>query len=76
MDKLIPVFASDSGLYIEGIEAERQPGVHVRRVGGKELTDEEMIDYMDIESDRISTNDRFIQGFRNFFMRTVLSDMK
>lgn len=41
----MPVFSCDSGLYIEGIEDERQPGVHVRRVGHKVLSDEEMIDY-------------------------------
>ena len=41
----MPVFSCDSGLYIECLEAERQPGVHVRRVNGKELNDEEMIAY-------------------------------
>lgn len=40
-----PVFSCDSGLYIEGIEEYRQPGVHVRRVNGKTLNDEEMIEY-------------------------------
>jgi 8-oxo-dGTP diphosphatase len=41
----IPVFSSDSGLYIEGIDESKQPGVHVRRVGGKVLNDEDMISY-------------------------------
>ena len=41
----MPVFSCDSGLYIEGIEEERQPGVHVRRVNGNQLKDEEMIEY-------------------------------
>ncbi len=41
----MPVFSCDSGLYIEGINEKRQPGVHVRRVNGKNLTDEEMIEY-------------------------------
>ncbi|WIV11578.1 non-canonical purine NTP pyrophosphatase [Proteiniborus sp. MB09-C3] len=41
----IPVFSCDSELYIEGLENERQPGVHVRRVNGKELNDDEMIEY-------------------------------
>ena len=40
-----PVFSCDSGLYIEGLEKEKQPGVHVRRVNGKKLNDNEMIDY-------------------------------
>lgn len=40
-----PVFSCDTGLYIEGLSEKRQPGVHVRRVDGRELTDEEMTDY-------------------------------
>ena len=39
----IPVFSCDSGLYIENLPDELQPGVHVRTVNGKYLTDEEMI---------------------------------
>ncbi len=35
----------DNCLYIEGIPEEKQPGTHVRRVNGKELNDEEMIEY-------------------------------
>ncbi|MDO4333982.1 MAG: non-canonical purine NTP pyrophosphatase [Eubacteriales bacterium] len=38
----MPVFSEDSGLFIEGLSDEEQPGGHVRRVGGKNLTDEEM----------------------------------
>lgn len=41
----MPVFSCDSGLYIEGIDVKRQPGIHVRRVNGKQLKDEEMIEY-------------------------------
>ena len=40
-----PVFSSDSGLYFEGVPEEVQPGVHVRTVGGKYLTDDEMRAY-------------------------------
>jgi len=39
----IPVFSCDSGLYIEGLEDARQPGVHVRRINGRRLNDDEMI---------------------------------
>lgn len=35
----------DDNLYIEGIPEEKQPGTHVRRVDGKELSDEEMISH-------------------------------
>lgn len=41
----LPVFSCDSGLFIEGLNDREQPGVHVRRVNGKELNDEEMIEY-------------------------------
>lgn len=40
-----PLFSCDSGLYLAGLPAEQQPGVHVRHVGGRRLSDEEMIDY-------------------------------
>ena len=35
----------DNSLFIEELPEEKQPGTHVRRVNGKELTDEEMIEY-------------------------------
>lgn len=38
----MPVFSADSGLFIEGLSDDEQPGVHVRRVEGRHLTDEEM----------------------------------
>lgn len=41
----IPTFSCDSGLYIEGLEDKKQPGVNVRRVDGKYLNDEEFIEY-------------------------------
>ncbi|WP_105616169.1 non-canonical purine NTP pyrophosphatase [Vallitalea okinawensis] len=41
----IPVFSCDSGLFIDGLDNQSQPGVHVRRVGGKNLSDEEMISH-------------------------------
>lgn len=41
----IPTIGIDNNLYIEGLPEEKQPGTHVRRVNGKELTDDEMIDY-------------------------------
>ena len=35
----------DTNLYIEGLPEEEQPGTHVRRVNGKTLDDDEMIEY-------------------------------
>lgn len=40
-----PVFSCDSGLFFEGLPEEFQPRTNVRTVGGKRLSDEEMIDY-------------------------------
>lgn len=41
----LPTIGMDNNLFIEGIADDKQPGCYVRRVNGKELTDDEMIDY-------------------------------
>lgn len=41
----MPVFSCDSGLYFDNVPDEIQPGVHVRTINGKCLSDEEMVDY-------------------------------
>lgn len=41
----IPVFSCDSGLYFDNVPEEDQPGVHVRTVKGKSLTDGEMLEH-------------------------------
>ena len=41
----ITTMAMDDTMYIEGIPEDKQPGVFVRRINGKRLNDEEMIDY-------------------------------
>ena len=41
----IPVFSCDSGLYFDNVPDEVQPGVHVRTINGKCLSDEQMIEY-------------------------------
>ena len=35
----------DTNLFFENVPEDKQPGTHVRRVNGKTLTDEEMIEY-------------------------------
>ncbi len=59
----MPVFSCDSGLYFEGLEESAQPGTHVRRVGEKELSDEEMIAYYSQLAKK--HNDRLIGKYRN-----------
>lgn len=39
----MPVFSCDSGLYFDDVDECDQPGVHVRTIDGKYLSDEEMI---------------------------------
>ena len=41
----MPVMAMDDSLYLEGVPEELQPGLFVRRINGKSLTDEEMIEH-------------------------------
>ena len=41
----IPTIGMDNNLFIEGIPDELQPGVFVRRINGKELNGDEMIEY-------------------------------
>ena len=41
----IPVLAMDDTLYLEGVPDEKQPGMYVRRINGKRLNDEEMIEH-------------------------------
>ena len=59
----MPVFSCDSGLYFDNIEEKLQPGTHIRRVNGKELTDEEMIEYYSGLAK--SHDDRLIGRYRN-----------
>lgn len=41
----IPTIGMDNNLFIEELPEEKQPGTFVRRINGKELNDEEMIEY-------------------------------
>ena len=41
----IPTIGMDNCLFIEELQEEKQPGTHVRRINGKELKDDEMIEY-------------------------------
>lgn len=41
----MPTIAGDSAMYIAALPEEKQPGLHIRRVGGKELSDEDMVEY-------------------------------
>ena len=40
----MPILTDDSGLIIDKLPADKQPGVMVRRYNGRELTDDEIID--------------------------------
>lgn len=58
----IPVFSCDSGLYFDNVPDEVQPGVNVRNVNGKCLSDDEMIDYY---SGLVKTYGNLVARYRN-----------
>ena len=41
----MPSIGMDDSLYLEGVPIDKQPGLFVRRVNGKTLDDEEMLEY-------------------------------
>ena len=58
-----PVFACDSGLYIDGLPEDEQPGVHVRMVTGNRLNDNEMVAYYAAIAKRLGG--RAVARYRN-----------
>ena len=46
----------DDTLYLENVPEDKQPGMYVRRVNGKRLTDEEMIEYYSNLAKEYGTN--------------------
>jgi XTP/dITP diphosphohydrolase len=51
----VPTLAIDGGLHIEGLPAEKQPGVFVKRIygHGRDATDEDVLDYYARELEKI-----------------------
>lgn len=41
----LPTMAMDDTLYLENVPSDKQPGMYVRRVNGRRLTDDEMIEH-------------------------------
>lgn len=41
----MPTIGMDDTLYLENVKEEKQPGLYVRRINGKTLNDDEMLDY-------------------------------
>lgn len=56
----MPVFAMDDNLFIDNIPDDKQPGMFVRRVNGKRLSDEEMIEYYSNLAKKYGDNGRLI----------------
>ena len=60
----IPTIAMDDGLYLYNVPNKIQPGTHVRRVNGKRLNDEEMIEhYIDLVN-KYGTNGKLLGYFQ------------
>lgn len=68
----IPVFSCDSGLYFDNVPDGIQPGVHVRNVNGKCLSDDEMISYY---SGLAKTYGNLVASYRNAIC-FVMNDMQ
>ena len=49
----MPILVDDSGLIIDKLPENKQPGVFVRRYNGKELTDEEIIELYSNEIEKV-----------------------
>lgn len=58
----IPVFSCDSGLYFDDVPDEIQPGVHVRNIKGRCLSDDEMIVYY---SGLVKNYGKLVARYRN-----------
>ncbi|HAN10490.1 MAG TPA: hypothetical protein DCP90_07740 [Clostridiales bacterium] len=56
----IPTIAQDDGLFIDKFPVEKQPGTHVRRVGGRELTDDEALKYYTEELKKVGGESRAV----------------
>ena len=54
----MPVFAMDDNLFIDNIPDDKQPGMFVRRVNGKRLSDDEMIEYYSNLAKKFGDNGR------------------
>ena len=66
--KIITI-SMDNNLYIEELPKEKQPGTHVRRVNGKELNDDEMIEYYGKLSNEIKKlPDYFVQIHNSYII--------
>jgi 8-oxo-dGTP diphosphatase len=56
----IPTIAQDDGLVIEKFSSEKQPGTHVRRIKGKELPDDELLEYYISELNKVGGESRAV----------------
>lgn len=65
----MPTIAGDTGMIIEGISKEEQPGLYVRRVNGKILSDDEMITYYSNLAKQVG-HDCFIHYFTGIALVT------
>lgn len=69
-----PIFACDSGLFIEGLDSELQPGVKIKRLGDKVMNDEEMINHYGELSAELGG--RAMAHYRNAIFLILSDDQK
>ena len=63
----LPTIAIDEGLFLENVPDEVQPGTHVRRVNGKRLNDNEMIEHYISLVNKYGTNGEL----KGYFLKAV-----
>ena len=60
----MPTIALDDGLFLDNVPDEIQPGTHVRRVNGRRLNDQEMIEYYISLVNKYGTNGELTGYFK------------
>lgn len=70
----MPVFSCDSGLYFDGLPQELQPETHIRRVGGRVLSDAEMTEYYSALAKKYG--DKLIGRYKNAICFIVNGETK
>ena len=65
----MPTIAGDSGMRIDGLDNDEQPGLFVRRVNGKTMSDDEMIEYYSNLASKVK-HDCYINYFTGIVLIT------
>ena len=63
----MPTIGMDDTLYMEGVPLDKQPGLNVRRVNGKSLNDEEMLEVNGVGEHKLQKyGERFLNEIQKY----------